>query len=864
MTENVFSGNCFKSLIGGFLVILLGCSSPVSSSDSSKSLPLPEGMVRTTSLCNPPILVGIEIDKNNPWRFSFILDTGDNRDLTKDQVKQKADELIEYFFAALTIPEEDLWVNLSPYESNRIIPDELGKTTLGKELLTQDYLLKQLMASLTYPEEEPGKTFWQNVHQEVYKKFGTTNIPISTFNKVWIKPEEIVVYEDGNKAFLTKPKLKVLLEADYLAMRRSKDYLRKGVDKKSEDAQSISAQITKEIILPEVEQEVNRNRSFTPIRQAVNSVILALWYKNHLKTALLNQIYTDQKKIAGVECSDSQIKEKVYEQYNLAYEKGVYNFIKRERNVGSHKPIRRKYYSGGATLACSERIEKKSTRSQGAAKAIGENVKGDPLKITGDGTPDVGGNIRGDISVRHGFVNAVRELIPDSDEQDERDLILKLLAATDENSDTHDPNLGIRRNLNRINALKGAFASVDNAWGHKNEVFMETADGKWQKVKVLDSADVEVIPLSLVGNSPLIQRLKETVIREDGLQTINIITDDGRVIIICFEVDLEELSEDDLYKEIFHDTVELHWRKRGYNWMFSHNMAVDESLKEGLITETQAKAQRIPEGTVRAYEQYLQHRAEKISPTETVYGLDLEFEAEIDYSMGDKTLEAIALRYFAAYGYEYDGKKYTKVMYDTVDPATGQQKTHTLFLEGEVANLSPTHFGRMWGLGIGSDKNEPTPSFPKGYNDTFLQIAIDNNDGSWGCLYLNYDRERGTFLPDPTGPTRLKYMMESMYFASSSHSFNATQLDNLPAGITDPAKRAEDVQGKDMGSALKDGSHGGIDLETKIKRKGSFDYNIYANQPLLLFPPSELKGINFTVHHTEEIESIPQHYSESF
>jgi len=55
--------------------------------------------------------------------------------------------LLNYFLAALALPESEVWVNLSPYEQNRIIPDKLGRTQMGKELLGQDYILKQLAAS---------------------------------------------------------------------------------------------------------------------------------------------------------------------------------------------------------------------------------------------------------------------------------------------------------------------------------------------------------------------------------------------------------------------------------------------------------------------------------------------------------------------------------------------------------------------------------------------------------------------------------------------------------------------------------------------------------------------------------------------
>ena len=87
-------------------------------------------------------------------------------------------------------------INLSPYEKDRIIPEAFGQTEMGRDLLAQDYLLKQITASLMYPEDAIGKEFWQRIYAEGVKKFGTTNIPVNTFNKVWIVPDKAIVYEN--------------------------------------------------------------------------------------------------------------------------------------------------------------------------------------------------------------------------------------------------------------------------------------------------------------------------------------------------------------------------------------------------------------------------------------------------------------------------------------------------------------------------------------------------------------------------------------------------------------------------------------------------------------------------------------------
>src|SRR5208283_4817972 len=141
----------------------------------------------------------------------------------QEQLKQEATKLIKYLLASLTIPEQDLWVNLSPYEKDRIIPNHFGLTEMGRDLLAEDYMLKQITASLIYPEDEVGKKFWKRVYEEAAKKFGTTNIPINTFNKVWIVPEKAVVYENAQAgtAYVVESKLKVMLEQDYLAFNKN-------------------------------------------------------------------------------------------------------------------------------------------------------------------------------------------------------------------------------------------------------------------------------------------------------------------------------------------------------------------------------------------------------------------------------------------------------------------------------------------------------------------------------------------------------------------------------------------------------------------------------------------------------------------
>src|SRR6185295_12649250 len=108
----------------------------------------------------------------------------------------------------------------SPYEKDRTIPEALSRTEMGRDLLAQDYLLKQITASLIYPEKELGNAFWDKVYTKAREQYGSTQVPVNTFNKVWIMADKAEVFERNQTAFVVGSHLKVMLEEDYLALTR--------------------------------------------------------------------------------------------------------------------------------------------------------------------------------------------------------------------------------------------------------------------------------------------------------------------------------------------------------------------------------------------------------------------------------------------------------------------------------------------------------------------------------------------------------------------------------------------------------------------------------------------------------------------
>ena len=309
------------------------------------NLPLPGTFVTSTPGYYPTLIKGITINPDNPLEFDFTVDTGDSA-LVGEALREETSKLIKYFLASLTVPEEDMWVNLSPYEKERIIPNGFGDTKMGRDLLAQDYMLKQLTASLLYPEKELGKDFWGRVKAKSREMFGTTEIPMNTFNKVWIVPQSAVVYEDGYSAYVLESKLKVMLEEDYLAMKE----VEVGNGFKPFRTDKIQTQIIREIVIPEITKEVNEGQTFANLRQIYHSMILAAWYKMNLKNSMLGQLYVDQNKTKGVDTEDKQVNQKIYNQYLEAFKEGVYDYIREDYDPTTQQVIPRKYFSGGAGM----------------------------------------------------------------------------------------------------------------------------------------------------------------------------------------------------------------------------------------------------------------------------------------------------------------------------------------------------------------------------------------------------------------------------------------------------------------------------------------------------------------------------------
>ncbi|MEI6438030.1 MAG: hypothetical protein WCO69_04695 [Candidatus Omnitrophota bacterium] len=309
-------------------------------------LPPPGEAVGLSQPFAPCLMTGVRFYPQDPFRFDFIVDPGDTG-LSGPSLKDESTKLVKYFLATLTTPATDLWVNLSPYEKGRVIPEFFGLTEMGRDLLAQDYTLKQLSSSLLAPDTALGKAFWSKVYAKAQELYGSTDVPVDTFNKVWIMPDAADIVVKNGTAVIVRSRMKLMLDVDYVALKEAQAA---GTSAAGKD--TLSTDVMREVILPALEKEVNEGKNFAAVRQVYSALILATWLKRKIiKDGAGLSTYVDGNKVAGVDHGEKAAAQHIWEQYVASFKKGTVNLVREEQDEFSGELIPRKYFSGGALFS---------------------------------------------------------------------------------------------------------------------------------------------------------------------------------------------------------------------------------------------------------------------------------------------------------------------------------------------------------------------------------------------------------------------------------------------------------------------------------------------------------------------------------
>ncbi|MDO8747980.1 MAG: 50S ribosomal protein L11 methyltransferase [Candidatus Omnitrophota bacterium] len=299
--------------------------------------------------------------------FKILLDKGDTKkeDLdNKNYIEENTQTLLKYFFIGLALPNEKFWVNLRPDSPDNILDSDLEKTDIGRIFLEADLQLKKDTSSFTSPQTPEGKAYWDKLYQKAGELFGTENITIPTITRPWIVPNEIIIREAPDNAYIYKATLKVMLEEDYLtehtpAVRVPHRGGAKGVyhfsDPRLKELNEYSTQLIKELIIPKLTYQVNTAKRYAPLRQVYYSLILAQWFKQKYKKETGSQsIETrenpyikliDSGDLTNLVSKEPYDKQTYFKQYQKSFAEGEYNLQEPVYTPMGQSIIR--YMSGG-------------------------------------------------------------------------------------------------------------------------------------------------------------------------------------------------------------------------------------------------------------------------------------------------------------------------------------------------------------------------------------------------------------------------------------------------------------------------------------------------------------------------------------
>ena len=324
--------------------------------------------------------------------FKVILDKGDLKNLKGTELDNVSKELMNYFLVGVTLNNDAFWVNLRPDSENEIIDNLLAKTDVGKIMLEADLELKKDTASFTSPQTTEGKAYWNKLYKKAEELFGSDQITIPTLTRPWIVPDEVIVRENKDSAYIYKASLKIMLEEDYL--KGQQDSSLRGAsqsritkqsqnqiaslpavarndysftDPRLKELNRYSTELIKELILPELTKEINTSKKYAQLRQVFFSLVLSRWFKSRFQgkagkyASLINKgnLTNLTSKIAWSAST-------YFKGYQESFNKGEYN-IKESVYAPSGQVIR-SYFSGGADLTG------KTIKFDGASSPLGFGV----------------------------------------------------------------------------------------------------------------------------------------------------------------------------------------------------------------------------------------------------------------------------------------------------------------------------------------------------------------------------------------------------------------------------------------------------------------------------------------------------------
>lgn len=305
----------------------------------------------------------------NSSEFSYILKAkkagyGDSAINIEDAVTLS----LGSFFIGLTIPESEFWVNLNPWEPDRIIEKDLESTDVGRIMLEADLRMKKSFGKYEDPcESDIGEEYWKLLEEKrkdlvknIVTKYNIEerNILFMPVTRHWIVPNKVDAYETDNDIYIINATLSISSEPVYehskynvINQNSLSNDAKQELDSAAKEYGRYVKELEDKTILPLVVQDVNDDKDYSDLKQVYMSLVLAQWYKNKYRDEYGSSLFAnfiDSKDLSDLNTSSTWSAENIWRDYKKSFEDGDYHCWKNQTyKQGEYIITESNMYSGG-------------------------------------------------------------------------------------------------------------------------------------------------------------------------------------------------------------------------------------------------------------------------------------------------------------------------------------------------------------------------------------------------------------------------------------------------------------------------------------------------------------------------------------
>lgn len=273
----------------------------------------------------------------------------------------------------LAVSDNKLWVNLNPWEPDRVIDEKLRKSDVGRIMLEADLQMKRDFSNYDNPcNNETGEIMWnlldnkrEALVQQCMKKFPGEikedgNVIFAPVTRHWITPDKVYAYFNGTKIFIINSTLTINSESaanhsSFQVKDQKIETLSKGcleeLNKSAKEFGEYAKEMSDRMIYPYVVADINNGEKYEDLRNVYIALALAQWYKSRIdpQSDVFQSSLGSSNSIVPISLKPWSYTD-IWNRYVQSFEKGEYECWKNEtikRNATITALRNSSYLSGG-------------------------------------------------------------------------------------------------------------------------------------------------------------------------------------------------------------------------------------------------------------------------------------------------------------------------------------------------------------------------------------------------------------------------------------------------------------------------------------------------------------------------------------